>query len=208
MKKISLLIVALVGVVNLYAALPVRYGVTGGVNFAWAHSAATELSEVNSSDCFLGFNAGVKVDVDLRSVLQESFYADARLLYTLKGARWSGVHQNLGYVELPLNFGYRFEAVPGFNILAGLGPYLGYGILGKNVASIDGAKVKTDLFGDGYKRFDFGLNYNIGVEAWNNWQIFLGFEHSFMNVAKKSFEGGSDIKVRPYNFYIGTAIFF
>lgn len=201
MKKLLFTIVALMGVMSL-SAQEIRYGVTGGVNFAWAHSS------VNSSDCYLGFNAGIKADMDLSYALNDAFYADARLLYSLKGGRWSGIHQNLGYLQLPLNFGYRFEVAPSLNILAGLGPYFGLGILGKNVVSADGAKVKTDLFGESYKRFDFGLNYNVGIEMWQNWQFFLGFEHSLLNVAKSEFDDGGDVKVRPLNFYIGTAFFF
>ena len=75
-------------------------------------------------------------------------------------------------------------------------------------AKADGAKVKTDLFGEGYKRFDFGLNYNVGVEMWNQWQFFLGFEHSLLNIAKSNIDGEGNIKMRPLNFYIGTAYMF
>lgn len=202
MKKLLISIVALMATLSL-SAQDMRYGVTGGVNFSWAHSS------VNSSDCYLGFNAGVKAELDLGFALQESFYADARALYTLKGGRWAGFHQNLGYLELPFNFGYRFEVAPSVDIKVGLGPYFGLGILGKDVVSVDDAKVKTDVFGESYKRFDFGLNYNVGVELWKQWEFFLGFEHSLLNIAKSDYyEGGADIKVRPLNFYIGTAFFF
>ena len=201
MKKLLILMVALLAAYNL-SAQEMRYGITGGVNFANMHSS------VSSSDAYVGFNAGVKAEMDLSSVVADGFYADARALYSLKGGRWSGIHQNLGYLALPLNFGYRFNVAPSVNILAGVGPYFGLGILGKNVVKAEGAKVKTDLFGEGYKRFDFGLNYNVGVEMWNQWQFFLGFEHSLLNIAKSSIDGEGDIKVRPLNFYIGTAFMF
>lgn len=201
MKKLLVLIVALLATSNL-SAQEMRYGVTGGINFANMHSS------VSSSDAYIGFNAGIKAEMDLNSIVADGFYADARALYSLKGGRWSGVHQNLGYLELPFNFGYRFVAASSLNIFAGVGPYFGLGILGKNVMKVDGAKVKTDLFGDSYKRFDLGLNYNVGVEVWNNWQFFLGFEHSLLNVAKSNIDGVDNVKVRPLNFYIGTAYMF
>jgi hypothetical protein len=201
MKKLLVLIVALMASFTL-SAQEMRYGVTGGVNFAWMHN------PVSSSDAYVGFNAGIKAEMDLSSVVADGFYADARALYSLKGGRWSGVHQNLGYLALPLNFGYRFGVSSDINILAGLGPYFGLGVLGKNVVKVDGAKVKSDLFGDSFKRFDFGLNYNVGVEMWNQWQFFVGFEHSLLNIAKSSIDGEGDIKVRPLNFYIGTAFMF
>ncbi len=201
MKKLLVLIVALMASFTL-SAQEMRYGITGGVNFANMHSS------VSSSDAYVGFNAGIKAEMDLSSVVADGFYADARALYSLKGGRWSGVHQNLGYLALPFNFGYRFGVSSDINILAGLGPYFGLGVLGKNVVKVDGTKVKSDLFGDSFKRFDFGLNYNVGVEMWNQWQFFVGFEHSLLNIAKSSIDGEGDIKVRPLNFYIGTAFMF
>ena len=201
MKKLLVLILALMASFTL-SAQEMRDGVTGGVNFAWMHN------PVSSSDAYVGFNAGIKAEMVLSSVVADGFYADARALYSLKGGRWSGVHQNLGYLALPFNFGYRFGVSSDINILAGLGPYFGLGVLGKNVVKVDGTKVKSDLFGDSFKRFDFGLNYNVGVEMWNQWQFFVGFEHSLLNIAKSSIDGEGDIKVRPLNFYIGTAFMF
>ncbi|MBR2006535.1 MAG: outer membrane beta-barrel protein [Alistipes sp.] len=201
MKKLLVLIVALMASLTL-SAQEMRYGVTGGVNFAWMHN------PISSSDAYIGFNAGVKAEMDLSSVVADGFYADARALYSLKGGRWSGIHQNLGYLELPFNFGYRIDTGSDVGVLVGLGPYFGLGVLGKNVVKADGAKVKSDLFGDSYKRFDFGLNYNVGVELWSQWQFFVGFEHSLLNIAKSSMDGEGDIKVRPLNFYIGTAFMF
>ena len=55
MKRILTLFVAVMATVTL-SAQDLRWGATGGVNFAWAHSS------VNSSDCYIGFNAGVKAE--------------------------------------------------------------------------------------------------------------------------------------------------
>ena len=130
MKKLLVFIVALMASLTL-SAQEMRYGVTGGVNFAWMHN------PISSSDAYIGFNAGVKAEMDLSSVVADGFYADARALYSLKGGRWSGIHQNLGYLELPFNFGYRIDTGSDVGVLVGLGPYFGLGVLGKKVLIID-----------------------------------------------------------------------
>ncbi|MBO5860499.1 MAG: PorT family protein [Alistipes sp.] len=201
MKKIILAVVALMATCTL-SAQDLRVGLTGGLNFANLH-----YSQTNSSDGYLGINLGIKAEYDLSSVIEEGFYADARLLYTLKGGRWASLHQNLSYLELPLNFGYSYSLTNDVKIFGGLGPYLAYGIAGKNVAKKDGIKVKTPAFGDIYKRFDFGLNYNVGVELYDEWQIFIGFEHGLRNANKSAIEGET-LKMHPLNFYIGCAYMF
>ena len=79
--------------------------------------------------------------------------------------------------------------------------------MGKDVVKTGDAKLKTDIFGVSYKRFDCGLNYNVGVELFDKWQIFLGFEHSVLNAAKIDLEGNK-FKDRPQNFYVGCALMF
>ncbi|MBQ1253283.1 MAG: porin family protein [Alistipes sp.] len=201
MKKIFLALVAVVATYTL-SAQDLRWGITGGLNFANEH-----LAKGNSSDCYIGFNLGAKAELDLSYDIAEGFYADARALYTLKGGQWRGAHNNLGYIELPLNFGYRFKLSQEVSLFAGLGPYFALGVIGNNVIEEGDTKLKTDLFGESYKRFDWGLNYNVGVELKGHWQCFLGFEHSLMNAAKSSPEG-DEVKVRPLNFYIGAAYMF
>ena len=201
MKKIILAVVALMATCTL-SAQDLRFGLTGGLNFANLH-----FSQTNSSDGYLGINLGIKAEYDLSSVIEEGFYADARLLYTLKGGRWASLHQNLSYLELPLNFGYSYSLTNDVKIFGGLGPYLAYGIAGQNVSKKDGIKVKTPAFGDIYKRFDIGLNYNVGVELYDEWQIFIGFEHGLRNANKSAVEGET-LKMHPLNFYIGCAYMF
>lgn len=201
MKRFIIALLSIV-VATTASAQELRWGATGALNFSWAHST------VNSSDAYIGFNAGVKVEMDFSDYITDGFYLDGRLLYTLKGGRWAGYHQNLGYLELPVTLGYRYRINDDVALMGGLGPYFGLGIVGKDVQKNDGTKVKTDIFGEGYKRFDFGLNYQIGVEMMSNWQVFLGLEHSLMNIMKSKFTEASDVKVRPINFYIGTAYMF
>ncbi len=206
MKRLVLALVALMTVAGV-SAQDIRYGIVGGVNLAWEKH-KSDLGS-GTSDSYVGFNVGIRAEKDLSAAIADGFYADAKLLYSLKGGYGESAHLNLGYLELPLNFGYRFPVSQTVSLTGAVGPYFALGILGKNVAKIDGAKVKTDVFGVTHQRFDFGLNYNLGVELWKQWQFFIGFEHSLVNVYKNqtATEAG-DGKLRIHNFYIGTALMF
>ncbi len=202
MKRFIVTLVAIVAAFGA-SAQDLRWGATGALNFSWVHT-----SEMNSSDSYIGFHAGVKAEMDFSHIIADGFYLDGRFLYSLKGGDWAGFHQNLGYVEIPISLGYRLPVSSEVSLMGGLGPYFGLGVIGKNVVSVGDTKTKTDLFGNAYKRFDFGLGYQLGVEVWDQWQFFLGFEHSLLNIAKSDYDSAGGAKVRPLNFYIGTAFMF
>ena len=202
MKKFIVAVVALL-VATTISAQEFRWDPTASVNFSWLRGVKSA-----SSDCHVGFQAGIKAERDCTDIIANGFYLDGKFIYTLKGASWSGVHNNLGYLEIPLNFGYRFRVAESVQIMAGLGPYFGLGILGKTVAKVGDDKIKSDAFGQVLKRFDFGLNYNLGVELWDQWQFFVGFDQGLINVAKTSPEADTKLKHRSKNIYIGTAFLF
>lgn len=201
MKRFLITAVILLAAAGLRAQ-EIRVGVVGDFNMSWLHNS------VSSSDCYVGFGAGVKGEYLFSDAEADNFYLEARLLYSLKGGSWSGVHQNLGYLQLPVFAGYRYHINDNLTLLGGLGPYFGVGVLGKHVVKVDDSKSKTDIFGEYYKRFDFGLNYMVGVEISSRWQVFLAFEHSLLDITKSKFDGLDYTKTRPLNFYIGGAYMF
>lgn len=205
MKRIIIAIVAVMATLGV-SAQDLRYGVAGGLNFAWERAKAGDVAV--SSDSYIGFQAGVKAEMDLAQYITDGFFAEGSLLYNLKGGSYSGTHSNLGYLQLPVNFGYRTPIAGDISFIGSLGPYFALGILGKDVVKNDGTKVKTDVFGNRLQRFDFGLNYKVGVEMWNQWQFYLGFEHSLLNLSKTAKDNAADMKNRILNFYIGTAYMF
>lgn len=205
MKRIILALVAIVMALNV-SAQDLRWGAVGAVNFSWMRAKAAGVAI--SSDSYIGFQAGAKAEMDLADYLTDGFFADGALVYNLKGGSYSGSHTNLGYLQIPLNLGYRTPLSNDVSFIAGLGPYFGLGVLGKDVVKEGGTKVKTDVFGESMQRFDFGLNYKLGVEMWNQWQFYLGFEHSLLNLAKTDADLGSGVKYRLVNFYIGTSYMF
>lgn len=205
MKRIILALVAIVMALNV-SAQDLRWGAVGAVNFSWMRAKAAGVAI--SSDSYIGFQAGAKAEIDLADYLTDGFFADGALVYNLKGGSYSGSHTNLGYLQIPLNLGYRTPLSNDVSFIAGLGPYFGLGVLGKDVVKEGDTKVKTDVFGESMQRFDFGLNYKLGVEMWNQWQFYLGFEHSLLNLAKTDADLGSGVKYRLVNFYIGTSYMF
>ncbi|MDO5487841.1 MAG: outer membrane beta-barrel protein [Rikenellaceae bacterium] len=205
MKRIILALVAVVMALNV-SAQDLRWGAVGAVNFSWMRAKAAGVAI--SSDSYIGFQAGAKAEMDLADYLTDGFFADGALVYNLKGGSYSGSHTNLGYLQIPLNLGYRTPLSNDVSFIAGLGPYFGLGVLGKDVVKEGGTKLKTDVFGESMQRFDFGLNYKLGVEMWNQWQFYLGFEHSLLNLAKTDADLGSGVKYRLVNFYIGTSYMF
>ena len=204
MKRIIIALIAVVATINV-SAQELRWGVAGGLNFANERAKAAGVKV--SSDSYIGFQVGAKAEMDFSSYLIDGFYLEGSLLYNLKGGSYSGSHSNLGYLQLPVNLGYRLTFSGDVSLLGSLGPYFGLGVLGKDVEKVSGAKVKTDVFGTRLQRFDFGLNYKIGVEVWDQWQFYLGFEHSLLNLSKTKIEGSSS-RTRVTNFYIGTAYMF
>lgn len=205
MKRVIIVLLALFAAVNV-SAQDLRWGVAGGLNFAWERAKVADVKV--SSDSYIGFQVGAKAEMDFSSYLIDGFYLEGSLLYNLKGGSYSGSHSNLGYLQLPVNLGYRLTFSGDVSLLGSLGPYFGLGVLGKDVEKVSGAKVKTDVFGTRLQRFDFGLNYKLGVEVWNQWQFYLGLEHSLLNLAKKNLDDEAHGKMHLVNFYIGTAYMF
>lgn len=206
MKRIILALVAVLTVAGV-SAQDLRYGLVGGLNLSWQKEKSDLGSQ--SSDSYIGFQVGIRAEKDLSVAIADGFFVDGKLLYTLKGSYASKAHTNLGYLEMPFNFGYRLPVSENTSIMGGVGPYFALGILGKHVQKIDGNKIKSDAFGVTHQRFDFGLNYNLGVELWNQWQIYMGFEHSLINIYKNEIaEQAGDGKLRLLNFYIGTTLMF
>ena len=205
MKRIIIVLLALVAAINV-SAQDLRFGVAGGLNLSWEKEKV--LGDKYTSDCYIGFQAGVKAEMDFADHLTDGFYLEGSLLYTLKGSSYSGIHTNLGFIHLPINLLYRMPVSDDVSIIGGLGPYLSLGVVGKDVETVEGSKIKTKVFGDIYQRFDFGLNYKIGVEMWDQWQFYAGFEHGLLDLTKTKVADEVISKCHLLNFYIGTAFMF
>jgi hypothetical protein len=67
---------------------------------------------------------------------------------------------------MPLDVQLRFNVSDKTNLIVAAGPYIAYGIFGKQDVTEKNVTVSTDTFGGEYgiKRFDAGLNFELGLE--------------------------------------------
>ena len=108
---------------------------------------------------------------------------------------------DLNYIQVPLNALYKTNG-SSIQFFAGAGPYVGYGISGKNKisATVDGGievmEEEVDAFkkeedgGAGMKRFDFGGQALAGIKFGKYYAV-LSYQAGFANLTKSE---GSDEK--------------
>lgn len=129
-KVLLVTVIAVLGFVNLDAQ-EIKFGVKGGINFAYLAGDNT-----NNLDPITDFHVGVLAEIPI----SEKFSFQPELLYSGQGS-----NTNLNYINLPL-LG-KYYVAKGFSIEAG--PQIGYLLSAKN-GSTD---VKSS-----FKSLDFGVN--------------------------------------------------
>jgi Outer membrane protein beta-barrel domain len=124
------------------------------------------------------------------------------LEYIGKGAKFPGGNGdfgiNLNYLSVPFDAIYHHPAGPG-QIEGGLGPYFAYGI--------GGSSGGVSSFGEdngGFKRFDAGLNLQMGYKLDNGLSFRLAYDLGLANVEYAS----EDVKghTRAFSINIGYQI--
>lgn len=193
-------------------AKELRFGVEGGMN-------VSKITNQNS-DWRLGFTVGGRLEYNFTN----SFYMNAGLLWSQKGSKFStsqsvagytvtGTYKsNPGYIEIPVDFGYRFNVGNGVSIFGQTGPYFAFGVAGKNKAEVTNnldsklnKSSESDFFGDnGANAFDAGWGVRIGVEA-SGFQVHMGYEYGFSDLGSTA--NGEDGHHNS-NFNIGVSYFF
>jgi hypothetical protein len=109
----------------------------------------------------IGFQAGVRGEYNF----SDNFYLGSAFMLAQKGMK----DQAAGYLEIPINVGYRYNVSDSFAMFGEVGPYLGVGIYGKNG------------YFDVAKRFDMGVGVAIGAEI-SKFQIRAGYEYGITKV--------------------------
>ena len=71
MKKFIVFAFALFAV-SIASAQEFRWGPTAAFNLSWLHG----VKSVNSSDCYVGFNLGIKAERDFSDLITDGFYLD------------------------------------------------------------------------------------------------------------------------------------
>ncbi len=189
-----------------------RFGVEGGMNV----SKITNMG----SDWRLGFSLGLRGEYNFTN----NFYANAGLLWSQKGSKFeisqsvagytaTGTYKNNpGYIQIPIDFGYRFNVGDGVSIFAQTGPYFAFGVAGKHKYELTNdfdsrlnKSEESDFFGDnGAQTFDGGWGVRIGVEA-SGFQVHMGYEYGFSTLFETA--DGQDGNHNS-NFNIGVSYMF
>lgn len=119
------------------------FAILGGVNFQNLNGKDAGENKLEN-DLILGFHAGVNAQIPIAP----EFFFQPGLMFSTKGAKnTTGALTStykLSYVELPLNVVYKGALGNGF-VMIGLGPYVGYGILGKAKFEGGSANLDTDI---------------------------------------------------------------
>lgn len=123
------------------------WGVRAGVNFTNINGKYSGGNKMKN-DLLVGWNAGVNVEIPIAP----EFYFQPGVLFTTAGAKLDNVALNqaynttvhLSYVEIPLNFVYKPMLGAG-HLIAGLGPYIDFGVGGKVKYSGNGAPADRDI---------------------------------------------------------------
>jgi len=156
-----------------------RFGPTAGLNVAKVTGLDAKMA--------IGFNVGARAEYNFN----DNIYLGSGLLLSQKGFKFDGfpgtVTRSAGYLEIPINAGYRYCVSDKFALFGEVGPYIGVGIYGK------------DGYFDAAKRFDMGLGFGVGCEI-SKFQVRVGYELGLTNV----FPGGG----KNRNLYVGVAYMF
>ncbi|GHE23087.1 porin family protein [Sphingobacterium griseoflavum] len=209
MKKILLSFgAALLLAAGAQAQSGLGYGLKAGVNFpSYSFGNSNDLSDTKSTTNF-------HVTGYLDAPVTQNFYIQPGVSLQGKGAKLvessalggSEVTQNTMWLEVPVNFVGKFQAGNG-NFFVGAGPYIGFGLSGKNKYSTgSGSNVVEREFKFGkentLKGTDFGVNFLAGYKLAGGFLINAGYGLGLTNIAGDN-NWTNDIKNRVWTVGIG-----
>jgi hypothetical protein len=172
----------------------VSYGVKGGLN-ASTLSGFSKTVETKSKS---GFHAGLVGQVALSS---SPFFIQPELLFSQEGTKEKVdkkfINHTLNYLQLPVYLGYKIDVGSDLNMIAGVGPYLAYGLSGTNKA-----------FKERMSRFDAGVSAMGGIQ-FEKIQITVGYDFGLTNIRKGELKKAKDLsRISNRNLKVSIAYLF
>lgn len=151
--KTKWLFLSLLLIAGYTTSAQVSLGVQGGVVRSNVSGDQSELTFDTKPQSKFSWQAGLIADIPLG---ESGFRFIPELKYVNKGFKANTTvdflgqtttidgSSSIGYIELPINFGYALD-LGGVQLVLGAGPYLGYGIGGKNKfeAKVNGNVVQS-----------------------------------------------------------------
>ena len=217
-KLISILLLLFLSLSYAMAQGPgkMSFGILGGVNFQNLNGKDFTGDKLNN-DLIVGFHAGVNVQIPVAP----EFHFQPGILFSTKGAKHTGTAltstTSISYIEVPLNLVYRGLLGNG-HVLLGLGPYIGYGIMGKVKTESGSASLDSDIEFKNvveltdpltvpyYKAFDAGGNIFFGYEMASGIFAQLNAQLGMLNINpeyKVITDDKSSIKNTGFGFSLG-----
>jgi hypothetical protein len=216
MKKLLLSTTAAVLLsVGAYAQGGLGYGVKAGVNLPSYSYGGSDLSDSKST---VNFHVTGYLDAPVTS----NFYIQPGVSLQGKGAKFADykigentyeVKQNTMWLEVPVNFVLKFPTAGEGKFFVGAGPYVSFGLSGKNkyeAKSGSGSTSISDDFKFGkdetLKGTDFGVNFLAGYQLGSGISINAGYGLGLTNIAGSKFIGKGDVKNRVWSIGLGFGI--
>lgn len=191
MKKF--LMTAVLGMFALAGFSQVKWDAKFGMNFS-------NMTKFEDTKALPGFNLGVGMDYGF----SENWSLQSGLMISSKGYKVKeGEYKETTrpiYLDIPILAAYKFNISDNTKFVINAGPYLAFGLGGKN--KVDGVDESEKVFGDnGWNRFDLGIQYGIGLELSDRYLINLTGQNGF--ICPWDTEDGED-KPKNMTFSIGV----
>lgn len=206
MKKTHLIIISALLFIASNSFSQVKFGVKAGVNFANMNIVT---QNAPNTKMLTSFHIGGILDYSVN----DFFAIQPGVLISGKGFKYeesiSGftvkVDSKPIYIDIPVLLLLRKD-IGGVKLFGGAGPYLGFGIAGKYSYSGGGISEDGNIkwgsdVDSNYKRGDFGLSFNGGLELSNGFLFSVSYQLGLMNLTPS---GSSDNK--QTNRVLGVSI--
>lgn len=189
MKKF--LMTAVLGMFALAGFSQVKWDARVGMNFS-------NITKDSEAKALPGFNLGVGMDYGF----SENWSLQSGLIISSKGYKIKDYSKDRPiYLDIPILAAYKFNISDNTKFVINAGPYLAFGLGGKCKYD-EGEDVK--IFKDydkkkGWKRFDLGIQYGIGLELNDRYLINLTGQNGFISPA----DGGENPKNMTFSIGVG-----
>lgn len=199
MKKLVLAIVALGISVGAFAqGQPMGFGIKAGVNFPKYNFSGDNTTI--ETDASTNFHVTAFLDAP---IVTDYLYVQPGVSLQGKGAKFAegsflgrdyAWTQNTMWLEVPVNIVAKAPTGQAGHLFVGAGPYLAFGLSGKDKVSGDNGSIESDFkFGkdEDMKGMDFGLNFIAGYQLNNGLMIHGGYGLGLTDLTP---DGGGDAK--------------
>ncbi|SEN98110.1 Outer membrane protein beta-barrel domain-containing protein [bacterium A37T11] len=192
MKKVILAATALIFSVGAFAqSQDLGFGVKAGVNFPKYSFGSGD----NSAETKAATNFFVTAYLDA-PIFTDYLYIQPGVSYQGKGAKFIDTEegeykQNTSWIEVPINVVFKVPTGTAGHFFVGAGPYIGFGISGKNKLSDkngNSSEIGDFKFGKdkSLKSTDFGFNFLAGYQLTSGLIINGGYGLGITDLAPES----------------------